>query len=136
MNDPQTHGIALLVLAAIAYIGVPWMAVRSEHSDRTVGPLPFILWFLAGYVGPPVAAVYLGPLLGPPLVAWFVALAVASVTVFVAFRHMVWRARDAGYPKALPMLAVVPLITIACAVFLTTAPRVVRGKGGDDGAPD
>lgn len=126
MNDPQMPGLALLVFAAIVYVGVPWLAVRSENSDRTSGPLPFILWFLGGYVGPPVAAIYLGPLVDAPLAAMFVALAVATVTVFVAFRYMVWRARDAGFPKALPMLAVVPLITIACAVFLTTAPRAVR----------
>ncbi len=116
----------LLVLALVVYVGVPYVAVRTEDTGRTTAPATFALWFLAGYVGPPVAAFYIGPLLGAPLLAGLVALAVASVTVFVAFRHLVRRVRDAGYPRTLAFLAVVPLVTIACAVFLATAPRVSR----------
>lgn len=119
----------LAVLAAVAYIGVPWFAVRTENTDRRMGPLPFITWFLAGYIGPPMVAVYGAPMLDVSVVgALTVALLVACVSVFLVFRRFVWRTRDAGYPRAAAMLAVVPLVTIGCAVFLTTVPSVP----GDD----
>ena len=110
----------------VVYVLVPFFAVRTENTDEVTPPLTFLAWFLAGYVGPIVVAFYVGPKLGFQFGLWLPSLAVSVVSVFVAFRHLVRRARDAGFGRNLAFAAIVPLITLGCAAFLVTSPRVPR----------
>lgn len=115
----------LLMLGVfVSYVVVPFLAVRTENSDSTTGSVTFLLWFVGGYIGPPVVAYYLGTALGAPFVV--AAFAVSVVTVFIVFRHFVRRARDAGLGRNIAFIAAVPLVTIGCAVFLSLLPSVPR----------
>lgn len=112
---PASQWLITLLIAAIPF-GIPIWATASERTQKTLSRRDFLTWVLLLWVLIPVAASIARDAGGP--IASLAVLVLAAFLLFFYQQALVRRAREAGQPKKLAYLAIVPLLNIVIALYL------------------
>lgn len=118
----------LTVLLGLGMLAIAIVAVATERSDATIGRLAFLKWVTIFWFVPVVVDILLDVAVRKG-VGNFVALLLVVPLLWPFYRAAVRRARDIGWGKRVPALAIVPPFSVIAIIVLLTVPGKSNAAG-------